>query len=171
MSAPPLVSDTSPLLYLGRIGQLAVLPVLFSQVRVPEQVVWELDAGRLLREDTPDPRQFSWLEIVSVSAPMIDALPHNALGLGERAVLAYAIPTPHTVVALDDRQARLLALELQIPVVGLVGILLKAKQAGILAAVKPHLDAARGKGFFLHAAIYAQALAAAGEDWAVSLSG
>jgi hypothetical protein len=47
----------------------------------------------------------------------------------------------------------------------------RVKQAGILAAVKPHLDAARGKGFFLHAATYAQALAAAGEDWAVSLSG
>ena len=55
MAAPPLVSNTLPLLYLGRVGQLGVLPVLFSHVRVPEHVVGELDAGRLLRGDTPDP--------------------------------------------------------------------------------------------------------------------
>lgn len=32
----PLVSNTSPLLYLGRIGQVELLPQLFSQVYVPE---------------------------------------------------------------------------------------------------------------------------------------
>jgi predicted nucleic acid-binding protein len=86
----PLVSNTSPLLYLGRIGQVELLPQLFSQVYVPEQVTWELDAGRLIRSDTPDPRQFPWVTLVSVTDAMIATLPANTLGLGERATIAYS---------------------------------------------------------------------------------
>jgi len=163
MPASPIVSDTSPLLYLGRIGQLDLLPKLFSRINVPEQVVWELDAGRLIHRDTLDPRQFPWIDIVPVSAIKMEALPLNTLGPGERAVIAYAVHNPNTVVALDDRQARLLAAKLNLPIVGLVGILLKAKRAGMLSAVKPYLDAAQSRGFFLHPATYAQALVSAGE--------
>jgi predicted nucleic acid-binding protein len=157
------VSDTSPLLYLGRIGQLDLLPGLFSRVHVPEQVVEELDAGRQLHKDTLDPRQFPWIDIVPVSAINIETLPLNPLGPGERAVIAYAVHNPNTVVALDDRQARLLAARLNLPIVGLVGILLKAKTAGMLSAVAPCLDATRSRGFFLHPATYARALFLAGE--------
>jgi len=163
MPGPAIVSNTSPLVYLGRIGQLGLLPQLFSQVCVPEQVALELDAGRLIRGDTPDPRQFPWAKLVSVTAAMIAALLTNVLGLGEGATIAYAIANGNMMVALDDRRARLLAQQLGVPVVGLVGILLKAKKAGVLPVVKPHLDAARTQGFRLHPATYAQALHLAGE--------
>jgi hypothetical protein len=123
MPNPQIVSDTSPLLYLGRIGQLELLPQLFSEVFVPEQVALELDAGRLIRGDTPDPRQFPWVKLVSVTADMIAALPANTLGLGERATIAYAATRGNLGVALDDRRARLLAQQLKIPVIGFAGIL------------------------------------------------
>src|SRR2546425_2173190 len=163
MPGPAIVSNTSPLLYLGRIGQLGLLPHLFSQVCVPEQVALELDAGRLIRSDTPDPRQLPWAKVVSVTAAMTVALPANILGLGERATIAYAVANGNMMVALDDRRARLLAQQLGVPVVGLVGILLKAKKAGVLPVVKPHLDVARTYGFRLHPATYAQAPHLAGE--------
>jgi uncharacterized protein len=82
-----IVSDTSPLLYLGRIGQLEVLPQLFSRVYIPEQVAVELDAGRDIHSDTPDPRQLSWARLVSVAPALIAALPSNTLGPGERATI------------------------------------------------------------------------------------
>ena len=107
-----LVSNTSPLLYLGRIEQLHLLPALFAPVYVPEPVILELDAGRLLRADTIDPRALTWSTPVPVAQSTLDRLPSNRLGLGERAVLAYASTQPGCVVALDDRQARLLALQL-----------------------------------------------------------
>lgn len=59
----PVISNTSPLLYLGRIGQLELLPQLFSPVCVPEQVALEPDAGRLIRSDIPDPRQLPWISL------------------------------------------------------------------------------------------------------------
>jgi uncharacterized protein len=158
-----LVSDTSPLLYLGRIGQLELLPQLFAHVCVSEQVVLELDTGRLLRGDTPDPRIFPWVQVVAVTSELIATLPPNTLGPGERATLAYAVHNGQMRVAVDDRQARRLARRLHLPVVGLVGILLKAKQAGLLAAVHPQLEAARSKGFYLHPRTYQRALVLAGE--------
>jgi predicted nucleic acid-binding protein len=97
-----LVSNTSPLLYLGRIGHLNLLPGLFKPVFVPEQVALELDAGRLIRRDTIDPRSFDWIRLIAVSQNELDALPENWLGLGEQAVIAYARKHRNVAAALDD---------------------------------------------------------------------
>ena len=66
-----IVCDTTVLLYLGRIGQIDLLPALFSPVCVPEPVILELDMGRLLRSDTINPRGLAWVTPVSVSQVMI----------------------------------------------------------------------------------------------------
>ena len=52
MTERPIVCDTTVLLYPGRVGLLDVLPALFASVCVPEQVLLELDMGRLSRSDT-----------------------------------------------------------------------------------------------------------------------
>lgn len=62
-----IVCDTTVLLYLGRIGHLELIPALFAPVHVPEQVVLELDMGRLTRSDTVDPRDVGWASVVPVS--------------------------------------------------------------------------------------------------------
>jgi predicted nucleic acid-binding protein len=51
-----VVCDTTVLLYLGRIDDSDLLLALFSTVHIPEQVLAELDMGRLLHRDTLDPR-------------------------------------------------------------------------------------------------------------------
>lgn len=164
MSKTPLICNTSPLLYLGRIGHLHVVSSLFEPVYVPEQVALELDAGRLLRRDTVDPRQFAGTRLVTIPQVEIDALPSNWLGLGEQAVIAYARKHPDVTAALDDLQARLLAQSLGLVVVGIVGILLRAKQAGLVSAVSPLLESLHQEGFHLHANLYAEALRLAKED-------
>ena len=163
MPKASLVSNTSPLLYLGRIGYLNLLPGLFETVLVPKQVALELDAGRLIRRDTIDPRSLDWIRLVAVPQSELDTLPENWLGLGEQAVIAYARKHRHATVALDDLQARLYARSLGLIVVGIVGILLRAKQANLVPAVHPLLDALHREGFYLHDAVHAEALRLAGE--------
>ena len=75
MRKQSLVCDTSLLLYLGRIENEDLLQVLFEKVYVTEQVVLELDAGRLLRSDTINPRLLDWITLVSISQEEIDACP------------------------------------------------------------------------------------------------
>ena len=102
MSDESLVCDTTVLLYLNRIEMLKLLPSLFKDVYVPREVVLELDMGRLLRNDTIDPRKIEWVQIIEVSRNDIEKLPKNRLGKGERAVIAYAQSKTNCIVGLDD---------------------------------------------------------------------
>ena len=97
MARDAIVCDTTVLLYLGRVDEVDLLPALFSEVHVPEPVLLELDMGRLIRADTIDPRNLAWTNPVLVPTALIDDLPLNRLGPGERAVsspmLGAAMPT------------------------------------------------------------------------------
>jgi predicted nucleic acid-binding protein len=112
-----VVCEPTVQLYLGRINQLGLLPALFSKVFIPQQVVTELDMGRLMRRDTVDPREYDWANLVSVTRSEIDQLPPNRLGMGERAVIAYAQAYNRDIVGLDDYQARMLGERMGLKVV------------------------------------------------------
>lgn len=168
MGEQSIVCDTSLLLYLGRVKKAYLLPLLYRQVCVPEKVVMELDAGRLLRGDTIDPRMLDWATAVSVSEDQIDALPRNQLGIGEQSVIAYARLHADHVAGLDDRLARLFAEQVGLEVVGLIGVLLKAKRAGLLSSLAPLLKAASAQGFHMSVELYREALRLAGEETGVT---
>jgi predicted nucleic acid-binding protein len=159
----PLVCDTTIPLYLDRIGQIDLLSALFAPIYVPEQVCLELDMGRLLRPDTINPRSLVWVELVSVSQTLIDSLPPNRLGTGERAVIAYAQAHHGCVAGMDDLRARQLAEAIGLKVTGTLGILLRAKQAGLIPTVKPLVDEVTVQGFRLSPELYRAVLGLAGE--------
>ena len=164
MSKQAIVCDTTMLLYLGRIGQADLLSELFFPIYVPEPVMLELDMGRLLRSDTINPRNLAWATPVSVAQAMIDALPPNRLGAGERAVIAYARAGDGYAVGLDDLRARQLAESVGLKIVGTLGTLVRAKQAGLIPAVHPLLDEVILQGFRLNPELYRDVLALAGEE-------
>ncbi len=56
---PEAISNTSPLLYLYRVGVLEWLPSLFNEIWAPHAVVLELEEGRRRGYDVPDPRDYS----------------------------------------------------------------------------------------------------------------
>jgi predicted nucleic acid-binding protein len=163
VSKHPLVCDTTVPLYLGRIGQIDLLPAFFAPVCVPEQVSLELDMGRLLRPDTINLRSLAWVELVSVSQILIDRLPPNRLGAGERAVIAYAQAHQGYVAGLDDLRARQVAEAMGLKVAGTLGILLRAKLAGLIPAVQPLVDNAIAQGFRLSPELHRDVLGLAGE--------
>ena len=164
MTRPAVVCDTTVLLYLDRIAQADLLHTLFAPVYVPEAVLLELDMGRLIQRDTIDPRKSGWAQTVHVSPASIDRLPSNRLGRGERAVIAYAYSHHINLVGLDDLQARQLAAEMKLAVIGTLGIMLRAKRAGLIPAVRPLVDAVIAQGFRLRPDLYQDVLRLAQED-------
>jgi predicted nucleic acid-binding protein len=62
------------------------------------------------------------------------------LGAGEREVLALGTETPDSLVILDDALARRYARLLNLTLTGTLGVVLKAKETGLLPAVAPVLD-------------------------------
>ncbi len=55
------ISNTSPLLYLYRIGGIERLEDIFQEVWVPEAVVEELKAGHERGYDTPSKLEYPWM--------------------------------------------------------------------------------------------------------------
>jgi predicted nucleic acid-binding protein len=163
VSKRAIVCDTTVLLYLGRIGQSDLLPALFSPVYVPEPVMLELDMGRLLRPDTVNPRSLAWANPVSVSQATIDDLPPNRLGAGEISVIGYARTLDDCAAGLDDLRARQLAEAVGLKVVGTLGVLLHAKQVGMISTVQSRINEVITQGFHLSPDLYREVLELAGE--------
>lgn len=157
-----IIADTSPLQYLHQIGYLHLLPALAGEVLVPPAVVAELAAGRQLGLRLPDPTAIDWITI-QPSASLL-ALPLAIdLGAGEREVLALGIETPDAVIVLDDAFARRVAQAMGLQITGTIGIILSAKQAGLIPTVTPLLEALKAHGFRLSRITRTAVLKLAGE--------
>ncbi|MBN2392230.1 MAG: DUF3368 domain-containing protein [Anaerolineae bacterium] len=160
---PSIICDTTLWLYLGRIRRIELLSSLFTPIYLSEAVLLELDMGRFLRSDTLDPRALSWAVSVHVTQKDLERLPINRLGTGERTTIAYAYTHPDVLVGLDDFRARQLAESLGLRVTGTPGVLLRAKRAGLLAAIRPELEALISQGFRLSSDLYVYVLKLAEE--------
>ena len=158
-----VISNTSPIQYLYQAGLLDLLPKLFGRITIPEAVVDELAEGKRVGIELPDVTQLGWVTIGTVSAPSLLPLIRD-LGPGERQVLALALERRGARVLLDDRLARRVALALDIPLTGTLGVLLRAKEEGHLETVGPILDRLDGLGFRLDPETRAVALRLANED-------
>ncbi|MBI3734332.1 MAG: DUF3368 domain-containing protein [Chloroflexi bacterium] len=156
------ISNTSPLFYLHRINALHLLPALYEQIIIPTAVVAELQAGAAQGEDVPDLSAYDWINQRHAAIP--DDLKLIAdLGRGEAEVIALAFQFPDTPVILDDRFARRIAARYALKLTGTIGVLLKAKSAGLIPLVSPLLDEMQRAGFHLSEVVKHSALQLSGE--------
>lgn len=154
-----VVSDAGPLIALGRLDLLRLLPALFAQVQVPQEVIQEcmarpqnLDASRI-----QSALDLQWLTPCDATPMVIPGL-----DLGERAAIARALELGAGLLA-DDHAARHHAVSVGLAVIGTLGVLVLAKRAGLVDAIRPLVDALRASGQRLSNAAVAQALAAVSE--------
>lgn len=159
-STKVVVSDAGPLISLGRLYLLALLPSLFAEVQVPR---------RILEECLARPQQADTVRIqaavTSGSLRVCVAVPIEGsagLALGERAAIGRALEIGAGLL-VDDRGARDAAQASGLFVVGTLGVLNMAKRAGHLQAIAPLIEQLRASGQRLSHAAVADALAAAQE--------
>ena len=133
------IVNTSPLFYLRRLGLLELLKKLYGHITVPEAVKKELKEGQAQGEDVPQLENYTWVEIRSVSMPRYLQLIAD-LGPGESEVLALAANHPSALVILDDKLARRIAEMQGFRLTGTAGVLLRAKQKGLVPALKPVIE-------------------------------
>lgn len=161
MNDAPVVCNTSPLIKLAGVGLLHLLPQLYGTILVPEQVLHEYTAG--IEPDSPDLQAFPWLVTKHVAiAPSLQTL--AGLGLGEAAAISLALAQRARLILLDDKRARRIAVQQGLVVVGTLGVLVRARWQGQLAAVRPVLDLMIAQGRYISPALLAQVLQAAGES-------
>ena len=157
-----VIADTSPLQYLFQVGLLNVLQNLFGTVWVPEAVRDELQVGRSLGFEVPDPAAFPWMLVRPATGGV--AIDRLELGAGERAALALALEACESLVLLDDAAARAAAKQLGLSTTGTLGLLLLAKEQHLLASVAPNITSLEDRGFRITEAVRRQVLQLAGES-------
>jgi len=156
-----IVVNSGPLISLARIGQLDLLPRLFGEILVPEAVLREVTQdeskpGALLVKNA------EWLELGRVSDQSAVARLSFWLDEGESEVLILAWELGATAV-IDERRGRNIAAALGIPQTGTIGVLVAAKQAGMISAITPLLDQLVANGIRLSFRLYEEARRLAGE--------
>lgn len=140
------VVNASPLIVLAKINPQHLLSELADEIIIPQAVFDEVCAGpendsaRQYLTTTPYP------VVVTAVSPLISAWD---LGAGESAVLSYAYQNTGWRAILDDGAARRCARTLSIPLLGTLGILLRARQANLIPKVVPVLHALKAQGFHL----------------------
>ncbi len=158
------VVNASPVIALAEVDHLHLLTDLSDEIRLPEAVAQELltapptDAARRAVED-------DWgLRIPAERVP--DRVLEWGLGAGESSVLAEALKSDGSVAVLDDAEARKCARTLGVPMIGTLGVTIRAKLCGLIPSAAELIQTLRAAGLYLDDAIIKEALAATtGEEW------
>ena len=128
-----VVCDSSPLIALSSVNRLDLLQLLFNTVIIPVAVYDEV-MGTTAKIATELP---SFIQ----AEPITTELPVRFLRLnlhpGESEAIALALERGIQGIVLDDKRAREIAAELGLKVIGTLGLLILAKQKGLLPNVRP----------------------------------
>jgi predicted nucleic acid-binding protein len=161
-----VVSDTSPILNLARIGQLQLLPLLYGQVLIPSAVLEELTASERDLPPAIDLSSEPWLIVSSANdrARVRELRAH--LDPGEAEAIVLAVEQRADLLLVDERRRRpRIAVAAGLTVTGLLGVVVRAKHAGLIDRGKPVVDdlieIAR---FWIGPELYTEVLAALGES-------
>ena len=118
-----VISDTSCLIILSKIGLTDILQSLFGEVWITEEVKNEFG------EQLP-----SWIIVKKAEAPQIAKILALNLDAGEASAMAlYLEQNEEALLVIDERKGRLIAKDLGIKIIGTLGIIIKAKQSGLIS--------------------------------------
>jgi predicted nucleic acid-binding protein len=138
-----IISNSSPIIFLSKIGMLDLLVKLFDNIYIPDAVYDEVslsdkddNVSRLIKEkvDLGQIKKFKVKNIVAVRALL------GRLHQGEVEVIIGANEMKIKMVILDDLYARNKATQLDLDVTGTIGILLLAYRNGLISNLELELQ-------------------------------
>lgn len=147
-----IISDTSCFIILTNIGELDLLHKLYGQVTTTIDIAIEFGEPLPL-----------WVEIATVTDKSKQQILELQIDKGESSAIALAMETLDSTIILDDNKARRIANQLGLTYTGTIGVIVKAKQQGIIPSIKPLLAKIKQTDFRLSDELEIQALKHANE--------
>jgi len=159
-----IVSNTSPLSNLAVIGEIGLLRAVYPKVLIPPVVHTELTCLPEIQPTIASLITTGWLEIqASENFQLIQTL-SQTLDPGEAAAIALAVEIKADRLLIDERLGRSIAIQHGLEIRGLLGILVNAKNQGLIPAVQPLLDRLISQaGFRVSQVLYDRTLQESGE--------
>lgn len=159
-----VVSNASPLIALSIINSLDLLRALYGPINIPEAVFYEVVIRGAGRPGATAVANTSWIvQRAPSDRQTVAQLLSVGLDQGESEAIVLASELSAELLILDESQARTVARQRGLPVTGTLGVLIAAKNAGLVASIKPLLAQLTAAGFYLTPQIIAHALQLAGE--------
>ena len=154
-----VVSNTGPLIALATIGQFDLLPRLFGEVLIPPAVRAEiLDQNTMNAVTAAD-----WIMVRTARDEIAVRLLKGELDAGESEAIVLARELNADLLLIDDRSARRRAGAIELSTIGTLGVLLLAKEKGLIPVLEPLLGDLRRAGFHMSDELYDQVLDSADE--------
>jgi predicted nucleic acid-binding protein len=153
-----VVSNSTPIIALLKIGRLGILEGLYGAVIIPKAVYEEVTV-----KDGSVLDGFGWIDVRNIANIAAKEAFAAVLHEGEVEVMLLAKEIGAGLIILDDGLARKHARYLHLTVTGTVGVLLRAKQDGIINEIRPVLDDLVRQGFYISDDVFREVLRLAGE--------
>ena len=156
-----VISNTTPILSLLKIGKLDLLHNLYQTISIPEAVYDEIETGKD-KDFYVNLKEIDWIKIEKVhsSDPKFYIFDLDA---GELEVLILAHRQKADLVILDELMGRRYAKQMNFNLTGTLGILLKSKELGFIREITPLLDELILKGTWLNPQLVARIIEIANE--------
>jgi predicted nucleic acid-binding protein len=159
-----VVSDTSALSNLALVDHLWLLEAIYQTVIIPDAVASELAVASNSTISTI--LKLGWIQTRSLSSSQLaDQLQQErGLDAGEANAIALALELQADDLLIDERLGRQEAVRLGLSIIGILGILLVAKQKSLILQVQPVMDALINQaGFRVSLQLYQRVLVLAQE--------
>ncbi len=156
-----VIGDSSALVALSICEALPLLESLFEKIYVPEAVYKEVSIkGKSEADALTD---YLGTRIKIVETDKIQVMNGANLGTGEQEAIALYKSLSADLLIIDDARAKKIAYANGLEVMGSVGVLLLAKQRGLLKNIRPMLNLLAVSDIHLGSNIIEKALKLAAE--------
>lgn len=149
-----VVSDTTAISNLIRIGEVDLLRILYGEIWIPKAVYEELLILKDLGINVLEVLKYDYFKIVEVNNDILIKELMIDLDKGEAEAIALAIEKKVEYLLIDELKGRKIASEKSIKIIGKLGILIKAKQEKLIESVKEKMDDLRSIGFWISQSLY-----------------
>jgi len=147
-----VITDTSCFILLDKIGAFTVLHQLYQNVITTPQIAKEFGSA------LPD-----WVIIQAVTNTDLLNTYAEKVDLGEASAIALSFELPSALLIIDDLKGRRLAEQLNLKHTGTLGILIMAKQQGVITLLKPYFENIKATNFRVSHKLLDSILVASGE--------
>ena len=156
-----VVSDTTAITNLLKVKLLLIIKGLYGQILVPQAVYDEL-ATLSAQKKIIDSQK--WIKVVEIQNQVLYEKLRESLDKGESEAIVLALELDSDFLIIDEAKGRKIARSYGIRIIGLLGILVLAKEEGLISQIKPYLKELRDKmGFRVSDKLYEQILSQVGE--------
>lgn len=127
---PKVVSNTTPIISLLKLNRLDLLSHLYKKIHIPSAVYKEIEAGKA-KGYYQDLSKIDWIDIVEIQDKQ--AVKYFLdLDAGEAEAIVLATEINADLIILDEKLGRFHAKHADLKVTGTIGVLIKAKVAGLI---------------------------------------